>query len=68
MSALYRTKFPTISFNTILVFTVERVLRCVWTSKSLALTMWMVPRYWLIENQSMFINESRNAAVLQYDF
>lgn len=28
----------------------------------------MVPHYWLIENQSEFTNESRNAMILQYDF
>lgn len=29
--------------------------------------MLMVPDYWLIENQSGFTNESRNAMVLKYD-
>lgn len=28
----------------------------------------MVPHYWLIENQSKFTNELRNAMVLTYDF
>lgn len=28
----------------------------------------MVPHYWLIENQSRFTNDSRNAMVLKYDF
>lgn len=38
-----------------------------WTSNGLALTMLIVPHYWLIENQSRFTNESRNAMVLKYD-
>lgn len=29
--------------------------------------MLTVPHYWLIENQSGFTNESRNAVVLKYD-
>lgn len=36
--------------------------------KRLVLTMLMVPHYWVIENQSGFTNESRNAMVLPYDF
>lgn len=28
----------------------------------------MAPHYWLIENQSRFTNDSRNAMVLKYDF
>lgn len=28
----------------------------------------MVPHFWLIENQSIFTNDSRNAVVLKYDF
>lgn len=47
---------------------VERVPCCVWTSNGLALTMLTVPHYWLIENQSGFPNELRNAIVLTYDF
>ena len=47
---------------------VERVPCCAWTSNSLALTMLMVPHYWLIENQSEITNELRNAMVLTYDF
>ena len=47
---------------------VERVPCCGWTSNSLALTMLMVPHHWLIENQNIFTNESRNAMVLTYDF
>lgn len=46
---------------------VERVPCCVWISNSLALTMLMVPHYWLIENQSGFSNKLRNAIVLTYD-
>ena len=38
-----------------------------WTSNGLVLTMLIVPHYWLIENQSRFTNESRNAMVLKYD-
>lgn len=30
--------------------------------------MLIVSHYWLIENQSQFTNESRNAMVLTYDF
>lgn len=30
--------------------------------------MLMISHYWLIENQSKFTNESRNAMVLTYDF
>lgn len=30
--------------------------------------MLIVPHYWLLENQSIFPNESRNAIVLTYDF
>lgn len=30
--------------------------------------MLRVPHYWLIENQSLFPNESRNAMVRTYDF
>lgn len=47
---------------------VERVPCCVWTSNGLALTMLMVLHYWLIENQSIFANKSRNAMVLTYYF
>jgi len=46
---------------------VERIPCCAWTSNSLALTMFMVPDYWLIENQSEFTNKSRNAMVPTYD-
>lgn len=71
MSVLYRKQFPTIHFEPIYLcinIGVERVPCCVWTSNSLALTMLMVPRSWLIENQSIFTNESRNAMVLKDDF
>lgn len=57
-------------FENISVFiniVVERVPCCIWTSNGLALTMLMVPDYWLIENQSRCTNESRNAMVLKYD-
>ena len=47
---------------------VERVPCCGGTSNDLALTMLIVPHYWLLENQSIFTNESRNAMVLTYDF
>ena len=47
---------------------VERIPCWVWTSNGLALTMLMVPHHWLIENQNVFTNESRNAMVLTYDF
>lgn len=47
---------------------VERVPSCARTSGGLALTMLMVPYYWLIENQSRFTDELRNAMVLTYDF
>lgn len=47
---------------------VERVPCCAWTLNSLALTMFIVPDYWLIENQSEFTNKSRNAMVPTYDF
>ena len=47
---------------------VERVPSCAWTSGGLALTMLMVPYFWLIENQSWFTDELRNAMVLTYDF
>lgn len=46
---------------------VERVPCCGGTSNDLALTMLIVPHYWLLENQSIFTNESRNAMVLPYD-
>ena len=38
------------------------------TSNGLGLTMLMLPHHWLIENQNIFTNESRNAMVLTYDF
>ena len=43
-------KVPTIHFETIyvLILVVERVPCRIWTSNSLALTMLMVPHYWLI--------------------
>ena len=63
MSVLYR-KNSNFRINIV----VERVPCCVWTSNSLALTMLMVPHYWLIENQSRFTDDSRNAMVLKYDF
>ena len=47
---------------------VERILDCVETSNWLALTMVMFQNSWLIENQSRFPNESRNAMVLKYFF
>lgn len=49
---------------------VERIPCCAWTSNNLSFNhvMVMVPRYWLIENQSIFTNKSRNAIVLPYDF
>jgi hypothetical protein len=47
---------------------VERIPCCAWTLSSLALTMFIVPDYWLIENQSEFTNKSRNAIVPTYDF
>lgn len=47
---------------------VERVPCCAWTLNSLVLTMFIVPDYWLIENQSEFTNKSRNAMVPTYDF
>lgn len=71
MSVLYRKQFPTIhleSFYVCINILVERVTCSVWTSNSLALTMLMVPHYWLIENQNLFTNESRNAMVLKDDF
>lgn len=46
---------------------VERVPCYAWTSNSLVLTIFMVSDYWLIENQSKFINKSRNAMVPAYD-
>ncbi|KAL9334698.1 hypothetical protein Peur_071879 [Populus x canadensis] len=71
VSVLYRKQFPTIyleSFYVYINILVERVTCSVWTSNSLALTMLMVPHYWLIENQNLFINKSRNAMVLKDDF
>lgn len=72
MSVLYRKNLLTIHFEPIsdlcINIVVERVPYCVWTSNSLALTMLMVPRFWLIENQSIFTKESRNAMVLKEDF
>lgn len=58
-------KFKTIPGINIVV---ERIPCYVWTSNSLSLTMLMLTYYWLIENQSLFTNESRNAMVLTYDF
>lgn len=36
--------------------------------KRFALTILTAPHYWLLENQSGFTNESRNAVVLAYNF
>ena len=36
--------------------------------KRFALTILRAPPYWLLENQSGFANESRNAVVLTYNF
>ena len=47
---------------------VERVPCCICTSNGLALTLLMFPHYWLLENQSRFTNESRNAMVLKIWF
>lgn len=63
MSVLYRKKsnFP-------INIVVERILDCMETSNSLALTMVMFQSSWLIENQIRFTNESRNDMVLNYFF
>lgn len=63
MSVLYRknSNFP-------INIVVERILDYVETSNSLALTIVMFQNSWLIENQSRFTNESRNAMVLNYFF
>lgn len=63
MSVLYR-KNSNFTINIV----VERILDCVETSNWLALTMVMFQNSWLIENQSRFPNESRNAMVLNYFF
>lgn len=72
MSVLYRINYQLFILIEILNFfciniVVERVPRCAWTSNSFVLTMFLVPNYWLIENQSKFTNKSRNAMVLTYD-
>ena len=63
-------KIPTLHFETIsgLTWQQKEYHACIWTSNGVALTLLMVPHYWLIENQSRFTNESRNAIVLKYDF
>lgn len=63
MSVLYQ-KNSNIPINIV----VERILDCVETLNSLALTIVMFQNSWLIENQSRFTNESRNAMVLNYFF
>ena len=70
MSVLYRKNYQLFFFKPFFGtnVVVERVPCCAPTSNSLALTMLMVLRYWLIENQSIFPHESRTAMVLKDDF
>lgn len=71
MSVIYQINYQLFFFKPFHSGTnivVERVPYIASTLNSLALTMLMVSHYWLIENQILFTNESRNAMVLAYDF